>query len=56
VISDPRETGTATRRVLDDPSFAAAARALAAQIAELPTPADVIATLVTQRTAARSVR
>ncbi|MCZ2849930.1 glycosyltransferase [Modestobacter sp. VKM Ac-2978] len=49
VVHDPREAGAATRRVLEDPSFAAAARDLAAEIARTPTPADVIATLVGER-------
>ena len=46
VVHDPDEAGAATRRVLEDPSFATAARELAAEIAAMPTPADVVAVLV----------
>jgi UDP:flavonoid glycosyltransferase YjiC (YdhE family) len=53
VISDPREAGAAARRVLQDPSFATAARAIAAQIAELPTPADVLDALAPSLAPAR---
>ena len=56
VITDPREAGTAVRRVLDEPSFAAAARELADRIAEQPSPADVVAALVADRTPAQVAR